>query len=388
MSDMERPWGIYGKAAMGLLFIGIAISLVTYLYYTSYVIIYSWESLPAGIKELPIPFFTPTRNLLALISVAISVLVVFSVLVFLGRGAFSRISPSKERESYSVYAAVFIAMMILISLISSGLFPSNVTYESIVLNFSEQIGVITLTFLLQFVPITIFTAAIASRSKSSAKDLLLGHSRLAGRNASIVFILALISDAAILYAVNGFSSYPEWLILFAASNIIYLKFGLWRAYLANFLYSSMLVISYAVMHSYALSIAFEILIFAWMLIGFLILTNAGMASYARRREEEIKSRLMAEEKPPEAPGPEPGVQEGVTVEIPDRRVRGKMKLWVRGGCPSCGNPTFSSDKNATLSCLKCGREIGTDEVHPHNLEIRNGRIIVAMRKDSNEDLYS
>lgn len=386
MGIMDRSWGTYGKVAIFLFVVGIAASLATYLYYTSYIILYSWNSLPSGIKEVPIPFFEPTKNLLALISVAISVLVVFSVLIYIGRAPFSKVPSQKEQENYSVYATVFIAAMILVSLISSTLFPSNITYESIVLNFSEQIGVVTLTFVLQVVPISIFSVFMAYRSKLGIKDVLLGGKRLGQREAGIVFGASFVFDAIMLYVVNGFSSYAEWIILFAASNVLYLRFGFWRAYLANFIFSSLLVISYAVLFNSVLSITFELFIFVWVLIGFLILTSVGMSSYVRRREEEIRNRKIEEEKAPAPVEHTTGTQ--IPTPIPEGRMSGKMKLWVQGGCPSCGNLTFNADRQATLTCLKCGREVGINETHPHNITIRNGRLIVTMKRDSNEDLYS
>lgn len=386
MGNMDSPWGVYGKIAIGLIVTGIIISLSSYLYYTSYIFVYSWGSLPAGINEV-IPFFTPTKNLLALIAVAILVVVVFSVLIYTGGGPFSRMASNSDREKYSVYATVFIAGMIMVSLIFSALVPSTATYESIVLNFQEQIGVISLTFVLQIVPITIFSTIFASRSDAGIRDVLMGAKRLDGREAGIVFVLTLAFDAVFLYfLVNTLSGYLDWLILFVASNVLYIKFGFWRAYLANFIYTALLVASYALLYSYTLSIAFEILIFAWIFIGLMILTSAGTASYVRKRQEEFANRQINEEHLQEQP--QHSTSQEIPVPLPESRISGKMKLWVRGGCPSCGNPGFSADRNATLTCLKCGREIGTDEIHPHNIEIKNGRIFVSMQRDSNEDLYS
>lgn len=383
-----------GKVATFLLVTGIVISLITYLYYTSYIILYSWQSLPAGIREIPIPFFTPTKNLLALISVAVSVLIVFSILVYSGRGPFSRMSSSSDREQYSIYAATFIASMLVVSIITSALFPTSGNYASIVLNFTEHIGVVTLTFILQVVPITIFSVIFAGRSKQNARDILTGNARLDGDAARFVFVASLIFDSIVLYLVNGLSGYGEWLFLFTVSNVLYLKFGLWRTYLANFLFTSMLVISYVVLFSFILSVVFQIFIFVWALAGLFILTNRALAYYAIKKEEEIKSNLNLQHT---AESPPSQVQESRAenvqehkIEVPDQNIvgQGKQKLWVKGGCPSCGNPTFNSDKNAILTCQKCGREIGIDEEHPHNIEIRNGRIIVSMQSDDNEDLYS
>lgn len=386
MGNMEESWGLYGKIAIVLIVTGTVISLASYVYYTAYVILYSLGSLPPGITEV-IPFFTPTKNLLALIAVAILVVVVFSILIYAKRGPFSRISSANDTERYSIYAVVYISAMIMVSLIFSSFVTSTANYNSIVLNFQEQIGVITLTFVLQIVPITVFSAILSSRSSAGIRAILMGEKRLASREAGIVFAVTLAFDAVLLYFfVDTISGYADWLILFAASNVLYIKFGFWRAYLANFIYTALLVISYALLYSYSLSIAFEILIFVWIFIGLMMLTSAGTASYARKRQEELANRQFEEK--PQLSAVQSSTSQEVAVPLPESRISSKMKLWVKGGCPSCGNPGFSADRNATLTCLKCGREIGTDEIHPHNIEIKNGRVFVTMQRDSNEDLYS
>lgn len=395
---MAESWGIYGKIAFVLVLIGVAISLGTYLYYTSYIIIYSWESLPSGIREIYVPFLTLTRNLLALISVAISVIVVFSLLLFLGRGPFSRISTSGEREHYSLYFVLFVTAMIIVSEISSFFYTQIPSYEGIVLNFQEQIDIITLSFMLQVVPITVMTVAFGAREKS-VRNYLLGNARFKGVNYRIMLAVTFIYDAGMLYYLtNGISNYDdligyiEFFLMFIMSNIIYMKFGFWRAYLANFTFASIIVISNAIAYSYALSLGLSFLILVWVLAGFLVISNVAFASLARKRaenmravrdrehvlDEEIRNRVSQERSLREVP-----------LQIPGQRVPQEVNLWVRGGCPSCGNPTFKADTHATLTCLKCGREVTADEEHPQNIMVVNGRIVVAMqRESSNDDLYS
>ncbi len=394
---MADSWGTYGKVTFYLVVIGALASIGLYLYFTAYVLVYSWASFPQALKELYLPFLSITKNILASIAISISVLVVFSFLLFIGFGPLGRMSPPAEKYSYSVYLVALTSIMFIVSLITSMLYSPPESSATIVLNFEQQISVATLTFILQIVPITLLSLFFAVKDRKGMRNVLSGNARFSGTSFAAILAVSTAFDLVMLYLImflypGGLSTYDiaieyvQTFFIFGLSNVIYLKFGFWKAYLGNFLFSSIAVMDYAAANNYALSLVLTIFIFAWILIGFVAISTITTSRYVRRREKEIKERIERAEAL--TGSEERAAPADQTVVHTNEMVAGKTALWVRGGCPSCGNPTFHTDSSATLTCLKCGREITAEEKHPHNIMISNGKIIVAMRNENNDDLYS
>lgn len=384
---------IYGRISVVLLSIAAAISIGTYLYFTSNVIFHSWEALPAGIKDIYVPFISLTKNILASIAAAIAVLIVIALLLYSRVGSLGKLTSVEERRNYSEYVAAFIALMILMSFISVPFVSPPGSLPNIVLNFEEQISILTLTFILQFIPITVLSLIFGMRMKMKPRDILMGNKRFSGEMFQAIWGIAFVFDAVTLYFLNGsmagisgFVDYIQTLLLIIVSNVIYLKFGFWRAYLGNFVFVSMSVISYVVLSSPTLSIIFSVFLLLYVFVGFTLAATIGTRYYVERRMKELRARQEAERHVGEQ---ETGQHVTAAQHLTsDQILLQRVKLWLHGGCPSCGNATFTVDSTTKLTCLKCGREVTSDESHPHNITISRGRIVVAMQQDRNEDLYS
>ncbi|GEM_PF-6799500 len=376
----------YLALSKAILVLGSGMSIGVYLYYSILAI-----SRPGMSIENYIPYGNYLHlsaflsgSLFSAVSASILLASVISLGLFLTNTSRWNASTgehnggNQKMRSYPLFAVVFIAIMIIIGFIVESLVPITPISDVFHFSFGEEIAMSLFTILLQIIPFSIFRTLSLRRSKFSPGGKI-GYSR-----SDKAIIVAGIAgyDILLIYFLNGTVGMISLVIFFILSDIIYLEFGLSRAFLFNFTYAGLTIISYAVLKSFALSAAFEIFMLIWILTGFLIISNATVSSYIRKvtaRNEAINSNTPFSDQISRSE------KEMQIRSIPPSSGE-PQKMWIQGTCPVCGNFEFNVDQNAVITCTRCGNEISPDESHPHNIVLVNGNpVVIPARTSDAED---
>jgi hypothetical protein len=359
----------YEKFASALLIISVIISFTVFLFYLFSMVIFPSTYVRDGVSSFPLPLIPNTYLSILLISAIIAVISIYIAGNFI-RNFYGKSSSTQNfYGNFSIYFVLFLAAGILIGEVEGLLYPSTsvLTMSVMAYNFYGQILISTYTIVLQILPIIAIMFAYGRQNKISFLDLLAGKRTIPNGLIFRIILVLLVYDSLILYLLQGFDSLPFIVSTFIISNVIFVKFGLPRAFLSNFMYIAVSVAGFAISSSTGLTIGYEIylliVIFGGVFMGGALLNRHIMGRFAMRREETDVSHRR------------------------DNEVKGdNVKLWVNGACPNCNNVNFSLSKDMVLTCTKCGREITPDEVLPNNILVMRGRVYVA-GKSTNDDLY-
>lgn len=357
------------KFASAVFLSAAIISLTVFLFYLLTMVVFPGSYVRDKVNVFPIPLIPNTYVSVLLIASIIGGVAIYLTYCF-WRGFYSTTGSDKNfYGSFSMYFVFFMSMGILIGEIQGLLYPSTSVLNMPVMayNFYGQVLISSYTILLQIIPILIIMAAYCRQNNLSFLDTVSGRRNMPN---SLIFraLPVLISyDALVLYFLQGFDSLPFIVSTFVMSNLIFMKFGLPRAFLSNFIYIAVSVAGFSISSVSGLVILYEIYVFVILFGGIFM----GSAILNRHVMSRINSRNSGSE----------------NTHVNERRIKeDRVKLWVYGSCPNCNNVNFALSNDLSLVCTKCGREIAPDEILPQNIAVVKGRVYVSGRSTS-DDLY-
>lgn len=264
----------------------------------------------------------------------------------------------KNSPEFFRYLSIFVLVQLVLSVIISVFFPQLGTSPI----FNEDIGVqnflipVISTFqaiILELLPITVILSIYFVASKKfNLKSLL--NPDIYASNVWIPIVIIATTFAAIVYSYDFGESVIAYVTFFVL-NIIYLKFGFLKAFLANFTISAFNMIAGASISVPFLTTIITIFLFVWAFFGmYSIIEIAGEVGRKRASERAAEKETR--------PSPEP---QYVKVD--------PNLLWIRSSCPNCGNASFHIKENMKLVCDKCEHEIDKDAEGEYNIRIEYGR---------------
>ncbi len=345
----------------------VVFSLVVTLFYS-----FSMKKYIAFIRGIPTSsytFFSFVPNTSFIISVfAVSIIFIF-ISIFSLIPVKENISLSfrpKFQPKYFRYLAIFIFVQLMLSLLMTSIYPSfGVSavdgYPFPAQDFYYVVSVLFETVLFQLLPLTVLILLYSAVSKKPVLKSLLQSDAIPS-NLVAAFSIIGATAVSILYAYIGqniyyvISIYISMVIL----NIIYIKFGFFRALLSTFILNMTSFYGFVLSKIQVLSLLFLAFLFIWATLGLFYMFTE---SEERRKNLEVKT--AGQEKKEGTPRHQQAVQ--VPLLPPDA-------LWIRSTCPECGGMTFHVKDNMYLECDHCHHVLSPGDTGPFNVKIDiNGR---------------
>ncbi|CAC11639.1 hypothetical membrane protein [Thermoplasma acidophilum] len=260
---------------------------------------------------------------------------------------------------YFWYLAIYVLVDLILSFIISSIYPSyGITSINRLPNFVQVyyylVSVPGETLFFSIIPISVILLIYGFASKKISVIIKSGD---LSWNIVGAISIGVATYAAILYVVLGqniyyvVSAYVTTLMV----SIIYLKFGLIRAILTNFIMSMISFLSVLVSKIPAYSLLLTIFLFAWASVGiyYLFLENES-------RQKRISQERMDREKTRAAQEARREVQ--APLLKPE-------DLFIRSSCPECGGIVFHVRGDMNLECDHCHHVVSPDDVGPFNIKI-------------------
>lgn len=255
------------------------------------------------------------------------------------------------KDSFFRLLLVFVFVEIIVSELIEVLnpaiadvFPFDATSPSVVsVAYSSEI--LIQSFIFQLVPLSISILFLLAIRKRLNRDGLVEGVQSLSDSFIISFIVAVIF--AVVSGGPPIEMFSDFLSLFIL-NVIFLRNGFLRAFLANFTLS-MTNVTAAYLAPYpvgtlALTVFLIILGFMGVYVLFgMAVSYSGTVSASRSNDSSGNNRAV---------GHKPA-----------------MELFVRSSCPDCGNTTFHVQPDMALKCTRCGREIPKDATGIPNISV-------------------
>ncbi|KAA8923547.1 MAG: hypothetical protein F6Q11_00225 [Thermoplasma sp.] len=296
-----------------------------------------------------------------LFMIAVSIILVFASMVSLI--SFSRdytTSFSKKANGrYFWYLAIYVLVDLILSFIISSIYPSyGITSINKLPDFIQVyyylVSVPGETLIFSIIPISIILLIYGFASK---KLRVLIRSEDLNWNIVGAISIGTATYAAIIYLILGQNIYyviSAYVTTFMVS-IIYLKFGLMRAILTNFIMSMVSFLSVLASRVPDYSLLLTIFLFAWASVGiyYLFLENESRQRRIRQQRSEQEKERSSQEMRRE-------------VHVPLLKPE---DLFIRSSCPECGGIVFHVRDNMNLECDHCHHVVAADDVGPFNIKI-------------------
>ncbi|MEM0155146.1 MAG: hypothetical protein QW597_00895 [Thermoplasmataceae archaeon] len=327
--------------------------------------------IPSTLTDIPDILNQPTSAYLLFgISVDGSVVILLLVLVVAVLASsiylviFRQIGKVSESESgrsdFFRFFSIFVLVEYLISAVSE-LVPGNsvpeVYSQSLgVQNFVFSVSTLSELLILQFIPLFIMVSIYFAATRKLTFSNIMHPYKIMKKDIMLPAVIASAVTAALISQdyVNAFFNLLAFLVL----DYIYLRFGIFQAFLAGFTVT-MLGILTALSTIPLLSLGVVVFITLWSLIG---LFNTMRAS-ANRRPQKLHNL-----QPEDALGATlPPVPKPVYAE--------SNMIWIRSTCPNCGNASFYIRESMQLECMKCHHTLSRDAVGPANIILEQRRAL-------------
>ncbi len=353
---------------------GIAFGIFAVVFSLAVTVFYSssmekYITFMRGIPTSSYTFFSFVPDTFFIISVfAVSIIFIFISIFSLipVRENISLSFSSKFQPKYFRYLAIFIFVQLMLSFLMTSIYPSfgiSVVdnYPFPAQDFYYVVSVLFETVLFQLIPLTVLILLYSAVSKKPiVKNLL--HSDGIPANLVAAFSIIGATVVSILYAYVGqnvyyvISIYISMVIL----NIIYIKFGFFRALLSTFILNMTSFYGFVLSKIQMLSLIFLVFLFIWATVGIFY-----MFAESEERRKNLEHKAAGQEKREDV------YRHQQAVQVP---LLPADSLWIRSTCPECGGMTFHIKDNMYLECDHCHHVLSPDDTGPFNVKIDiNGR---------------
>ncbi|MGC8609591.1 MAG: hypothetical protein ACP5UV_06970 [Thermoplasmata archaeon] len=340
----------------------IALSLIVSIFYIS-----GLDRYIGFIMGVP----TSSYTLFSFAPSSVFIISVFAIsIVFIFLSIFSiipvkkTVSPSFNSElqpKYFRYLAIFIFVQLMLSFLMTSIYPSFGvsivdSYPLQVQDFYYIVSSFFETVIFQFIPLTLMILLYGIVLKKPFIKNFLNFNEIP-TNFVAAFSIIGATAVSIFYAYTGENVYyvVSIYVSMVISNIIYLKFGFFRALLSTFILNMTSFYGFILSKIQILSLIFLIVLFIWSTIGIFYMFNE---SGERRKNIEKTAENENRNENPQ--------KHEQTYRSP---LLSADSLWIRSTCPECGGIIFHVKDNMYLECDHCHHILSPDDTGPFNVKI-------------------
>ena len=333
----------------------IAIALITLLYILPMVLSHFRQILSISTSQYAF------GDLVKEPLITVSVILIFFIFIIVSMGSLFTPSsgkyPSFGRSGNMVFFKLFsiaILAQLIISLFSlylpgsaasSAFLKKPLYYQWFVMGGS----VLFQAVFFQLIPISSMIALILiTRKNLTWSNFIKMRVGNYGTKAAVVIVATVIPS--VIFSGNPYE-FVSALLTFFILNIIYLKSGFFRAFLANFIISFISIFSELLASRPIFDDAFTALLLVTAFIGVMSIS------------ELIPAPKLIQDTDPEKEREKRAMEYAM-----QNRVPGNM-LWIRSACPSCGNVTFHVKETGDLECTSCHEILDREAVGDFNVHV-------------------
>ncbi|WP_297214765.1 hypothetical protein [Thermoplasma sp.] len=348
MDKKDVPGYIFGLA-------GISIAIIITLYYLPAIFknIAKLSVLPVSDYAL-LSFHTSIIFFFAVIIISIILVIIGLISLLKFKKDYTTSFSTKGSGKFFWYLAIYVLVDLILSFIISSVYPSyGITSVNKLPNFIQVyyyfVSVPFESLFLSVIPITVMMIIYGYASR---KPRIILKSDDLNWNIVGAISIGVATYSAILYLILGeniyyvISAYITTLMV----SIIYIKFGLMRAVLTNYIMSMISFLSVLASRFPEYSLLLTIFLFAWSSVGiyYLFLENESR----QKRIQHERSRVQEEPRR--------------EIQVPLLKPE---DLFIRSSCPECGGIVFHVKDNMSLECDHCHHIIAADDVGPFNVKV-------------------
>lgn len=334
----------------GLVLVGV--SFLTFLFLFPSTFTDAATILQLGSQITGISGFSVNSALIYSVMFATLLLVVVSIISLFYHN--DRISIGFKKEKNRAFFG-YLMIYILVQLILTEIFAYFVPNFGNAFPFQQSVGVQNFVFsylsleqsiLYEFIPLSIAVIVIlAIRGELNLHSLRFHEFE---RFEVLILSLAIAAVATILIT-GTYLDYISDFVSFFVLNVIFLRFGFFKAFLTNFTIALTNVTASLVSPNPALSTMLPVFLFFLGFLGIYSLVQVSMSVPREEPADEEKRR-------------------GNAAEI--RRKIPTIEPFIRSRCPNCGNAMYHIIlPGLTLKCSKCDLELERDATGENNIKI-------------------